>query len=127
MKKPITDLDKFRKAFVVSGLRKASYRWPPRTEAKRLARVSRGVYQCFMCQGLFKDGEIRLDHKSPVVDVKTGFTDWNAYVLGMFCPVENFSVLCNQCHLAKSSTERSLRKEYRKLNKNSVDTKRKKK
>lgn len=107
-----------KKSWIISTLRRASYRWPGRFEAERNARKSRGLYECNSCKGLFKRGEYKLDHIEPVIPVETGFTSWDNYIDRMFCDSTNFQILCKTCHDAKSTLERELRKNYRKKNKN---------
>ena len=105
------------KSFIIATLRRASYRLPSRNEAKKKARISRGLYRCSNCKGEFKQDQIKLDHIHPVVDVKTGFTSWDDYISRMFPDESGFQALCEQCHNIKSKLESEMRKEYRKLNK----------
>ena len=58
-----------KKAFLISLLRKGTYRWAPRSEAKKAARVQVGVfstgrgkfgYKCAICGEVFKEKEERL-------------------------------------------------------------------
>jgi hypothetical protein len=110
-----------KKAFIIASLRKASYRWSPRTAAFTAARVSRGLYCCNLCKGEFSNKEVALDHVNPVVDPVEGFTTWDEYIKRMFCEVDGFQVLCDTCHTSKTMTERELRKQYRKLRKDETD------
>jgi 5-methylcytosine-specific restriction endonuclease McrA len=128
MKKPITDWDKFRDQFVRETLRRASFRWPPRSEAMRKARVARGLYLCDACGEKFKTKEVRLDHIKPVVPLpselqgvreaapdRPGALALGSYVLRMFPESSGFAVLCKGCHDLKTGYERKARNEFRKL------------
>jgi 5-methylcytosine-specific restriction endonuclease McrA len=50
-----------------------------------------------------------MDHKIPVVDPQEGFTTWDSYINRMFCPEENFQVLCSPCHDTKTKSEDHIR------------------
>jgi hypothetical protein len=101
--------------FLVNKLRRMSYSWPPRKEAIKRARVSRGKYKCATCEGQdFGPKDIQVDHIIPVINPHTGFTDWNDFIERLFCGVEGFSVKCKVCHDAKTLTENFIRKEVKK-------------
>lgn len=109
-------MDSKFKAFIVNTLRKASYRWPPRSECLKAARVDRGYYSCNMCKNTFHRKEITLDHIIPVVKL-SGFTTWDNYIERMFPNSEGFQALCNQCHDTKTMTENNIRKKLKKVDK----------
>jgi len=110
-------------SFIKGTLRRATFRWGPKNEAKKLARVSRGRYRC---AGYNRDahevsaslppkpGNRRrinnavVDHIKPIVE--EGFTSWDDVIYGMFCEVDNLQVLCNDCHNKKTKDEREKRK-----------------
>lgn len=99
--------------FVKNTLRRASYRWPPRDEAIRAARVARGFYKCSQCEiDTFKRHEVELDHVEPVIPIKDGFTTWDEYIRRLFPNAEGYQVLCKTCHGAKTMIEDTLRAEY---------------
>lgn len=100
--------------FIKATLRRASYRWPGRTEALGKARIERGLYKCAKCEGTFKKNQVSLDHIEPVVPVKEGFTNWDDYVKRMFPEASGFQVLCANCHTIKTAQEQHMRKFYRK-------------
>jgi len=102
-----------KRAFVIATLRRASYRWPARTEAMRLARVERGLYKCAMCTKVHTRSNIQLDHILPVISLK-GFKTWDEYIDRLLCDPEGFQVLCRPCHDAKTKGENSLRKQLTK-------------
>lgn len=101
-------------SWIKNALRRASFKWPGRYNSKLAARVSRGKYKCGECQGIFRDKEVQLDHKNPVIDVTTGFVDWNTFIERLFVPESGFSVLCVDCHQKKSTEENALRREVKK-------------
>ena len=107
--------------FLIPTLRRASYRWKPRTEAKQEARIERGLYECNMCKGHFKTKEIVIDHIDPVVDLIEGWEGWEEYVNRMFCPKEGFQILCKTCHGVKTKMEEEMRKKHRRDKKNAKD------
>jgi 5-methylcytosine-specific restriction endonuclease McrA len=102
------------KQFIIALLRRGTYKWPPRTEAMRNARVARGKYECAMCSCLFGPKEIKVDHVEPVVNVTKGFENWDTYISRMYPEDPNkFQILCISCHDSKTAVERELRKKYR--------------
>jgi len=116
--------DKDQKAFVISQLRKATYKWKYRTEAIRKARIDRGVYICATCSKLMMAKDFSVDHKTTVVD-ENGFVDWNTYIPRMFCHTDNWQVLCKECHDIKTQHEKEGRKMYRQKTKPKVKTSKK--
>ena len=102
------------KRFLISILRRATYRWPPRSEALKEGRKDRNSYECAMCKDLYKNNQVVLDHIYPVVDPKTGFTTWDDYIDRMFPEKEGFQVLCSGCHDIKTGLEDEMRKHFNK-------------
>lgn len=109
-KKDPFDRDKKLKSFVIQILRRASYRWPPRSEAKSAARVGYGLYKCAACEKSFGPKDINLDHKEPIVPTDVGFTNWDDYINRLLCAAENYQVLCKPCHTQKTGLENKIRK-----------------
>lgn len=105
------------KSFIISTLRRASYRWVGRTEALRSARIERGLYQCNICKEKFKNKDIRLDHIAPIIPVSTGFVSWDDYINRLFCDASDMQVLCLTCHESKTNVEKEQRLFYRKKRK----------
>lgn len=115
------------KSFIMSALRAASAKWPPKYEVKKQAWVERGVY---LCAGYKKKphkvsaslppkpgnkrriNNAQVDHKEPIVDPKKGFVDWNSVIERLFCEANGLQVLCHECHSAKTADERKIRNEY---------------
>ena len=103
------------KTWLVPRLRRLSYQWPARNEAKKLARVSRGVYKCNICQELFKPDETTMDHINPVVPV-TGVDDSlplyeiiGKYVVSLLVYESGWQCLCKPCHEKKTREENEIR------------------
>jgi len=102
------------KSWIISVLRKASYRWPERNKAVQAAKKGRNQYECAHCKGIFGSKEIRKDHINPVVDPEKGFETWDIYIKRMFVKVDGWQILCDSCHDTKSALEREERKRYKK-------------
>lgn len=111
------------RGFIRSALRKAWTRWGPNHEAKRAARIERGVY---LCAGHGRDphpttasvkvdgkrkNNVFTDHIEPIGTHRT----WDETIERMFCEAENLQVLCLECHSKKSSAERLLNAESKSL------------
>ena len=101
-----------KKTWIMAGLRRMSYRWPPKNEAERAARVDRGLYKCATCEGSFKAGEYAIDHITPLVSVKEGYTTWDEVINNLFCDKEGFQILCHECHSLKTDLEDKMRAGY---------------
>lgn len=108
------------KKFLVPVLRRATYRWSPRSEALKRARKERNSYECAMCKMLFQNSKVVLDHIVPVVDPKSGFTNWDEYINRMFPEIDGFQVLCYDCHDIKTVIEDEMRKHFTKKRKSDV-------
>lgn len=108
------ELDKLRFNFVRQALRRASYRWPARSEAIKEARVERGIYKCNACKERMGRKEFHLDHVEPVIRTDLGFTTWGEYILRLLPGVPGWQVLCTICHTAKTRIELEERKAGRK-------------
>lgn len=114
------NLDKYEadlKRFLIPVLRRASYRWISRSEALKISRVDRGLYECAECKGHFRRCDINIDHIEPVVSLEEGFENWDKYIRRMFPVVQGFQVLCSSCHEVKTDLEKEMRKHYRRIKK----------
>lgn len=109
------------KRFLIPILRRKSLYWPGRQDAKRDARVERGFYKCQSCKQLFGHKDIEMDHKIPVINVKTSFTNWDDYIHSLYCDKSNFTALCKNCHSSKTAIENM----QRELNKKKAKKKKK--
>ena len=95
--------------WLIAQLRRASYKWPERTTAKRKARIERGIYRCNICKGEFPAKSIQLDHRKPVLSPSLGFTDWDNYIKRLFVDSKGFQVLCKPCHQKRTTRENAKR------------------
>lgn len=113
------------KTWLVPKLRRHSFTWRPRKEAQDRARIElppklkkdgtpgkkpQVRYRCNHCDEVFKSTEIVLDHVIPVVEPKTGWKGWDAYIESLFCDSDGFQVLCVPCHDIKTDEENKERK-----------------
>lgn len=96
--------------FLINRLRRASYMTGVHAKVKQKARIERGVYMCAKCEGKFKNGEIQIDHKKPIIDPAIGFAGWDSFIGNLFCSEEGLQVLCRPCHSIKSKKENAKRK-----------------
>lgn len=99
-----------KETFVKGCLRRGSLMFRPISECRRLARKGPNQYMCSMCKELFTSKQIDVDHIFPVIDIMTGFVDWNTYIDRLFCDVENLACLCKNCHKQKTESETHMRK-----------------
>ena len=104
------------KAYIVSVLRRASYRNPQRSEALKRARIDRNSYMCTECLKLFPRKGIAIDHKEPVVRT-TGWVSFDDFITRLFCGVDGLQVLCKEDHKRKTQVENKLRRENAKASK----------
>ena len=104
------------RTFIVSALRAASRRWPPKHETLQEAyagqltnpktkRISKH-YKCKACEQIYPGKEVQVDHIEPVVSTTAGFTTWDAFIERLFCEKENLQVLCSPCHDIKTQKEK---------------------
>jgi len=97
------------KSFLRWQLRKISLRWPARTQAMARARVERGAYKCEGCKQIKKAKEIQVDHVVAVVGPE-GFTNWDDFIIRLFCSADGYQILCIDCHQIKTQAENQERK-----------------
>lgn len=117
----------------IACLRRASYRWVYKYEALKAAKVvvpdgcylngnprTKTLFRCAFCLNLFPQKQVQVDHRIPIVSVKEGFEDWNAYIPALLCHQNNLQVLCKPHHKEKSALEmgeRAVNRKKRKSNK----------
>ena len=112
---------------VMPKLREVSRWWHAKKAARDLAKVQvedgtfkngntkyKTMYQCASCKHAFERQDTHMDHREPVVDIETGFVDWNTYIARLFVEVDGYQCLCKGCHDMKTLIENEVRKEYRK-------------
>ena len=112
-------------SFIKGALRSASQHWGPKNEAKKAARIGRGVYMCAAYNRKAhettaslppKPGNKRridnavVDHIEPVIDPEKGFVSWDETIKRLFCEESGFQVLCNDCHKNKTKDEQEKRR-----------------
>lgn len=107
-------MDTKLKNFVITILRRASYKWKPRNNTLKAAKVSYGKYTCNVCKGIYARKDVVLDHKIPVVDPIHGFQGFDEYIERMFVDESGFQVLCSPCHDIKTANERIIRQNNKK-------------
>lgn len=97
------------KNWLIAQLRRLHYKWPSQSNAKKIARVSRGIYQCALCNSMLGNKETRIDHISPVVDPGKGFEGWDTYIKRLFVTTGEYQILCVECHKNKTLEENKKR------------------
>ena len=102
--------DKQKKAFIIAGLRRLSYRWPPRYAVQKAARVSRGIYKCALCEKLTPKKQMRMDHIEPVINPLTGLTTWDCYISRLLVDEIGWQYICKPCHDVKTKGENVIRR-----------------
>lgn len=111
------------KGFIVSALRGAFRRYPPKQQAIEAAYVCTKInedsgrmakhYECAKCHGIFPRKKVDADHTKPIVG-KEGFVDWNTWIDRGFIAVKGFKCLCKECHKIKTGEERTARAKRKK-------------
>jgi len=97
-------------AFLRSGLRTMSRKWPPMFDAlkvnrRRSADGKRFENQCYVCKEWFAQKLVQVDHIVPCGRLQ-GFEDLEAFCRNLFCSVEGLATACRVCHAAKTAEER---------------------
>ena len=116
-------MDSKQKQFIISALRRATFKWPARGAAKKAARVpipgkffkngkQKHGYLCAICGQIFAEKDTRLDHKYPVKKVDAD-TSWEETLERMIPYEDGWQVLCDPCHNEKTREENEKRKQFR--------------
>lgn len=105
-----------RKAFIVGALRNGTRRYPPKYECLNEAKTEKKInpktgrlaqhYQCNMCKKEYTATQVEVDHIKPAVPPETGWTNWDAFINGLYCGKDNLQTLCKACHKLKTKEER---------------------
>ena len=113
------------RSFVVSQLRRG--KWPPKYAAIARARIGPGtnpktghkciLHKCEACGEMFAKGDMRADHRVPIVDPSVGFVDWNTWIGRCFVEASSYDVICVDCHSDKTKAERAIATARRKKEK----------
>lgn len=88
-----------------------------------LAKRKAVRYECAECGKLFMRKDVAVDHIEPVIPLDKEFSNWDVFVLRLFCAISNLQVLCSykikdkekygdilSCHHIKTQQERAIRK-----------------
>ena len=95
--------------FIRTALRGAWVRWPPRSEALKLAKERdpdnpRGFkWRCARCDKLFPAKQVNADH---IIPCGTSLKGWDRFIERMFIGVDKIQVLCRSCHKEKTKEEK---------------------
>jgi hypothetical protein len=107
-----------KKAFIISVLRRASYKWFTRWAAEKRSKLERNTYYCECCGIIGGKKDFSMDHVLPVVDPNEGFVGFDSYADRMFPDTEfGWQRLCDPCHSEKTADELITRKETKKKKK----------
>ena len=108
--------------FLIPRLRRISMWWRGRNQAYKDAQsyISIGeyqngnpkmkaVYRCAECErqgieGFYDRKDVQADHIIPVANL-SGFTNWNEYIIGLFCEKDGFQIICQFHHDEKTLKE----------------------
>lgn len=94
-----------------SALRQQWRWWKPKQEARRRARLSKGLYVCALCQNTFTSKEIEVDHKKPCGSLRC-YDDLPRFIERLFAEdVDSYRVLCKPCHNGITQAERKRAKQ----------------
>lgn len=123
------------KSFIMSQLRSATLKYPPKHQILKAHRTRRGFYMCAGCKEEVPASIIVVDldkkkinqpwgnrvknnfvdHIEPVIDPHEGFVSWDLVIHRMFNlgyedPCDGYQVLCRECHTKKTKEENEERK-----------------
>ena len=112
-------MDRKTREFAYLLLRRGSYRWSAREQARKRKIIGkRGrayLYECEYCLKEATRAESNLDHKHSVIPLTSGpdTYDFNEVIDRLYCKTEGFTVLCLECHEEKTQYENSLRRSFK--------------
>lgn len=112
-------MDSKQKSFFISTLRRSTFRWKPRNNVLKAARVAYGKYKCASCGEIVRAKDKVLDHIDPAVDPEKGWQGADSLVERMLPYEEGWQVLCILCHTIKTEKENNIRKTKKALDKKS--------
>lgn len=115
------------RSFVISALRAAFRRWPPKSEVLKSAKIGQVMsvklkrlvnnYQCALCIGTFTSTNMQVDHIEPAVNPKKGWHCFDEFIERLFCEAKGLQAVCKACHQRKTDFERTERNEQRRATK----------
>ena len=100
------------KSKITSALRRIWFFGPQRREAVKRAKDNGN--KCELCQK--RKEKLECDHLFPVVPI-TGFDNWELYIQRLFCDSNRLSMICKDCHSARTLISRNMRKANKKIDK----------
>lgn len=82
---------------------------PSRPRVKRWSR-------CPRCRLMIPTYQMEVDHKNPIVPVDKSFDEmvFDEVVDNLWCPVDNLTALCGECHDKKTKLENAERRKNKK-------------
>jgi len=98
-------------AFLRSGLRQMSRRWPPLVRHAMVAvrrknesdnKRLKWEFQCATCRAWRPAKQVEVDHIVPCGSLKS-FDDLRGFTERLFCEAEGLRVLCNVCHALRKT------------------------
>ena len=110
--------DAIRRVFSRSELRRGvldmSTVAPPKAVALNRPKVKTWCL-CTTCEILEAKSYMEVDHKDPVVPIKSTLKDmtWDEVVDRIWCEVGNLQPMCKQCHKTKTKEEQKQRREIK--------------
>ena len=107
------------RSWVIASVRTQSIRWKPRAACIKAVRVGKRnnpetgrlcfFGACAICGEEYRERDLQADHKEPVVNPETGWTNWDDYIARLFIEVDGYQALCPGCHEAKTKHEGKVR------------------
>lgn len=115
--------------------------WKPRVTVKQRAKIDKALYKCELCNWYIYEGtspvtydyylqvygdnirfdKCHMDHREPVVPIEgLGLPEnfeWKIYFERLFCPEENWQLICLECHTTKTLQENEQRKLHKRKKK----------
>lgn len=103
------------KAFIISALRSAFRRYPPKQQCIKDAYTQTKInpatgklakhYKCAICEEEFPFSNVQADHTLSIV-TSIGFTTFDDWIDRGFVSKYDFQCVCKPCHKIKSKEER---------------------
>lgn len=89
-------------------------KWPVKYDVYNAAKrkyegpnkLQKHEYQCSECKGWFKRADVEADHIKPCGTLKS-FDDLPEFVATLFCEIDNFRILCKECHKRVTKEQRT--------------------
>ncbi len=101
------------RGFFIQAMRRRFLFSPLRAEALKRARVEekgKTLYRCAISKKLYTVDQVKVDHRDPVVDPKTGWVDYNTFMARLFCSPDNLQIISKVEHEKKTKKEQKERK-----------------